>query len=231
MIKDNIIKVRERIALSCAKLKRSPAEIRLVAVTKNRSIEEIREAMDTGLLDFGENRVKEAVTKFNQRSTISSGLTAIKLHLIGRLQSNKVKEAVKLFDLIQSIDSLNLAEAVNKQAAKINKLQDILLEVKVSPEPAKFGLKPEEVIAAAEKISGFKNIKIKGLMAIAPIVENPEQARPYFRRLKQVFDQVNGLGVIGEQFSILSMGMTDDFEVAVEEGATMLRLGRAIFEG
>ena len=239
MIKDSIIKVRERIIFVCSKVKRDPDEICIVAVSKNRPVEQIKEAIEAGLDNIGENRVQEAVVKYNELSA-----PAIKWHLLGHLQTNKAKEAVKIFDLIHSVDSLHLAEIIDKEAAKINKIQDILLEVKVSPELTKFGLSPEDVPEVIKEISEFKNIRIKGLMAIAPIVGNPEQARPYFRRLRELFNKINELSAIDRpegrglasdsqshyQLSALSMGMTDDFEVAVEEGSNMVRLGRAIFE-
>jgi pyridoxal phosphate enzyme (YggS family) len=149
--------------------------------------------------------------------------------MVGHLQANKVKYAVKLFDLIQSVDSLRLAEEINKESAKINKIQDILLEVKTSPEATKFGLMSEGAVEVIKEISRLKNIRIQGLMTIAPIVDNPQLARPYFRMLRDLRDKICQLPFANYHLPILSMGMTDDFEVAIEEGATMVRIGRAIF--
>jgi pyridoxal phosphate enzyme (YggS family) len=142
--------------------------------------------------------------------------------MVGRLQTNKVKDAVGIFDLIQSVDSFRLAQEIDRQAARINKVQDILLEVKTSPEATKSGIAPEDLPGLIENISQLKGVNIKGLMTIAPLVDNPEKARPYFRQLRELSERFNPR-------PILSMGMSDDFEVAIEEGSTMVRLGRAIF--
>jgi hypothetical protein len=224
-IGDNIAKIKERISLACARANRAPGPIAIVCVTKNRTLPQIKEAIQAGITDIGENKVQEAFLKISELSTCElKNLRAPKWHMVGHLQRNKVKEALKIFDLIHSVDSLHLAQEIDKQAAKINKIQDILIEVKTSPEATKFGLKPEEVIEAAKEMAKFKNINIKGLMTIAPIVDNPEKTRPYFRLLRELRDKINGVWV-------LSMGMTDDFEVAIEEGSDMVRIGRAIFEG
>jgi hypothetical protein len=215
MIKDNVFEVRERIASACFRAGREPASVKLIAVSKNRSTEEIKEAIECGITDFGENRLQEALLKYNA--------VPARWHMVGHLQTNKVKEAVKIFDLIQSVDSLRLAQEISKEALKINKVQEILLEVKISPEATKSGLKPEETPGVIKEVSALKNIKISGLMAIAPIVKIPEQARPYFRILRNLRDQVDSK-------LILSMGMSDDFEAGIEEGSDMVRIGRAIFE-
>jgi hypothetical protein len=155
----------------------------------------------------------------------------VKWHMVGHLQTNKVKEAVKFFACIQSVDSLRLAKEIDAQAAKIGKIQDIMLEVKTSPEATKFGLRPQEVLGASEEFARSRNLRVLGLMTIAPLLDDPEQARPYFRKLRGLRDEIDRLSVFGYRLSVLSMGMTDDFEVAIEEGSTMVRLGRAIFEG
>jgi hypothetical protein len=215
MIKENVLKVRKRIESACLRARREPAAVKLIAISKNRSIEEIGEAAASGITEFGENRVQEALLKYSVLSA--------QWHMVGHLQTNKVKDAVKIFNLIQSVDSLRLAREINQEALKVNKIQEILLEVKVSPEVTKFGLSPEEIPGVTQEISGFKNIKIRGLMAIAPIVQTPEEARPYFRMLKDLRARIDSK-------MILSMGMSDDFEVAIEEGSDMVRIGRAIFE-
>lgn len=227
MASETIARVRERIASACLRAGRDPASVTLVAVSKNRSAAQIKEALEAGIADIGENRVQEAVVKFNQLRTTNY---ALRTHLIGHLQTNKVKEAVKLFDLIHSVDSILLAQAINKQAAAFAKIQEILLEVKTSPEESKFGIKPDEAVGVAKEISQLENLKLLGLMTIAPPVTNPEEARPYFRALKELSDKLFSSLVFRPSSIVLSMGMTDDFEVAIEEGSTMVRLGRAIFE-
>lgn len=224
MVKDNIIEILKRISLVCSKINRDPNTITIVAVTKGRSLEQIKQVVQAGITDIGENKVQEALLKYRLLSTI-------KWHMVGHLQSNKAKDAVRIFDLIQSVDSLHLAAEINKHAAKINKIQDILIEIKASHEATKFGLNPDEAVKVIKEITEFKNINIKGLMTIAPIVDNPQKARPYFRMLKELRDKIVSLSTMDNELLTLSMGMTDDFEVAIEEGSNMVRLGRAIFEG
>jgi len=244
MIKDNIQQIRRRIGLACAKVGRNPEEITLVAVTKNRPIEQIEEVIRCGITDIGENKVQEAFLKFKNKANDfifcrGTACRAPTLHMIGHLQTNKAKEAVRIFDLIHSVDSPHLAAEINKQAAKINKIQDVLLEIKTSPEATKFGILPEDALEIFKRVgangrSPLRNIKVRGLMTIAPLVDNPEKARLYFKQLRELAEQYLSRGerpfapTSGNRM-ILSMGMTDDFEVAIEEGATMVRLGRAIF--
>lgn len=237
MIRENLTRIRKRIVSACAKAGRNPQEITIVAVSKGRTLEQIKEAITEGITDIGENRVQEALPKYNaQRKTPAcpvgrQNAQPINWHMVGHLQTNKAKEAVKLFDLIQSVDSLRLAEEISSQAAKIGKVQDVLIEIKTSPEATKFGLKPDEAIEAIKQMAECKNINLKGLMTIAPIVDNPEKTRPYFRMLRELRDKINDVRYAICDMQILSMGMTDDFEIAIEEGANMARLGRAIFEG
>jgi len=215
MIKENILKVKERIAAICARIKADPAKITVVCVTKGRPVEQILEAVDAGLIHLGENRVQEARGKYTR-------VPAADWQMVGHLQLNKVKEALKIFNLIHSVDSIDLAQEINKQALKINKIQDILLEVKTSPEVTKYGFIPEELSGAVKAILSLENLRVKGLMTIAPAVDNVEEARQYFTQLKELRDKLNPSW-------LLSMGMTDDFEIAIEEGADIIRLGRAIF--
>ncbi|MCX5707287.1 MAG: YggS family pyridoxal phosphate-dependent enzyme [Candidatus Omnitrophica bacterium] len=222
MIKDNIAKARERVKKACLEVGRIHAAVTIIAVSKNRSVEEIKEAITCGVTDIGENKVQEALKKYYELRVTDYGLRNIKWHMIGHLQTNKVKEAVKIFDLIHSVDSLRLAVEINKAAAKINKVQDVLIEVKTSPEEAKYGLNPDKITGILQEILQLRNVRVKGLMTIAALVDNPEQARPYFRMLRELRDKIN-------QPLVLSMGMTDDFQVAVEEGADMVRIGRGIF--
>ncbi len=229
-IQENILKIRQRVSSVCSKLNRNPAEIKIVAVSKGRPLAQIAEAAEAGIIDIGENKVQEALLKYNDmRHAISD--KPIRWHMVGHLQTNKVRDAVKIFDLIHSVDSLHLAEEINKQAAKINKVQEVLIEIKTSSEATKFGFLPEEAVKTTEAISHFKNINIKGLMTIASVVGNPEQARPCFKLLRELRDNIDKLITRNSEPITLSMGMTDDFEIAIEEGANTLRIGRAIFEG
>ncbi|MFA5411012.1 MAG: YggS family pyridoxal phosphate-dependent enzyme [Candidatus Omnitrophota bacterium] len=218
MIKDNVSRIKAQ----------TPEAVTIVAVSKGRSVSQIQEAIGAGITDIGENRVQEALVKYNAIRDTQYG-KRIKWHLVGHLQTNKVKEAVKTFDLIQSVDSLHLALEIDKQAAQINKLQDILIEVNTSGEATKFGLKREDAIGVIKEIGRLKNIKINGLMTVAPIVDNPEETRPYFRKLRELLEEINCQGITPGAPEVLSMGMTDDFRIAIEEGSTMVRLGRAIF--
>lgn len=216
MIKENIEKVRRRIEKVCEKIKVPAAKVTILAVTKGRQPLEIQECAKAGINLFGENRVQEALSKYPQ---IDGG----RWQLVGHLQTNKVKPALRIFDLIHSVDSLRLAEEIDRQADKLGKIQDILLEVKTSLEPAKYGFAPQELEAAVAGVMKFKNLNLKGLMTVAPVVGDPQQARPFFRQLKNLRDQF-------DPGWLLSMGMSDDFEVAIEEGADIIRLGRIIFE-
>lgn len=216
MIKENIDRVRARIHEVCSKVKVDPEKITIVCVVKGRQVEQILEAVNFGLNNIAENRVQEALAKHQQISDVH-------WHMLGHLQSNKVRAAVKIFDLIHSVDSLELAQEINQQALKINKIQDVLLEVKTSAEVTKFGFVPEVLAAAVSKIMQFKNINIKGLMTIAALTSSAQESRPYFSQLGQLREKLN-------PDWLLSMGMSDDFCVAIEEGANIIRLGRAIFQ-
>lgn len=229
MVKENILKIKERISYICSKINQDPDSITIVSVAKARTSEQIKEAIDAGITDIAENKVQEAILKYNALRTTHYA-QRIKWHMVGHLQTNKVKEAVKNFALIQSVDSVHLAQEIDKQAAKITKIQDILIQVNTSGEATKFGLKPNETIEVIKEVAKLKNIKIKGLMTIAPIVDNPEKTRTYFRMLRELRDRINELRCTSYDVQILSMGMTDDFGVAIEEGSNMIRLGRAIFE-
>ena len=232
MIKENISRIKQRILKVCSKINQDPGKITIIAVSKGRVLEQIKEAIDAGINDIGENRVQEAILKYNEPITSEPAKQrTIRWHMVGHLQTNKVKDAVRIFDLIQSVDSVRLAEEIDKQADKINKIQDILIEIKTSTEVRKSGLKADEAIKVITALTKFKNINIKGLMTIAPVVDNPEKTRPYFRLLREFRDKINKLSAVSCQLTALSMGMTDDFEVAIEEGSNMVRLGRAIFEG
>jgi hypothetical protein len=226
MIAQNIQRVFERIERAAKKSGRSRKDIKVIAVTK--TVEDpsiINEVLNCGISDIGENRVQEAVKKFPKIKR--EGTT---FHLIGRLQTNKVKRAVELFDLIQSADRQKLIEEINKRAARIQKVQDILLEVNISGEDTKAGFSEDEILQRIPDLATLRNIRIIGLMTIAPLTEDPEEVRPYFRKMKGLQEKISRLGCREVEMRFLSMGMTNDFEVAVEEGANMVRIGRAIFE-
>jgi len=222
---DNLKEVYRKMAHAAMRAGREPSEVKLIAVTKNVHIDLIREAVDIGLREFGENRVQEAREKLENGLLRSSG-SPLTWHLIGHLQKNKVKTAVSLFDLIQSVDSGELAEELDRQAAKIGKVQRILLQVKLSAEETKHGVAENDVYDLIGEITVLRNVKLEGLMTIPPFFDDPERARPYFRKLSGLRKEAEKEG-----FGLpeLSMGMSNDFEVAIEEGATMVRVGTAIF--
>lgn len=231
MVSENVVKIRQRIASACAKAGRNPCEISVIAVSKYRTIREIREAAETGICDIGENRIQEVLGKYESFFHNGAGCGNIRWHMVGHLQTNKAKQAVEIFDLIHSVDSIRLAQAIEIQASKIDKVQKVLVQVNISGEKTKTGFAPQDVKEAIRVIAGFKHIAVNGLMTIAPIVQDPEQARPYFRLLRELLDVLNAQRITHNAMPELSMGMSDDFEVAIEEGATMVRIGRAIFEG
>jgi len=228
MIEQNYRNVMRRIAAASLRAGVSAGEVELVAVSKGRSVEEIAEALRAGITDIGENRVQEAVLKYNSIPNMQCPIRP-KWHMVGHLQTNKARDAVRIFDLIHSVDSLRLAEEIDRQAARSGKVQDILIEVKTSPEDSKYGIGPDELPLLIEGINALGNIRLQGLMTVAPAVDHPEKARPYFKMLKELFDFANTRLPIDRRLSTLSMGMTDDFEVAIEEGSTMVRLGRCLF--
>ncbi|MBI2912811.1 MAG: YggS family pyridoxal phosphate-dependent enzyme [Chloroflexi bacterium] len=207
--------VRLRIEAACLRCGRSPDDVALVAVGKGFPPAAIREAVAAGVRHLGENRVQEAEAK---RPHLAELPPDVVWHMVGHLQTNKVKTALDLFDIIQSVDSLHLAEAISRRAPRA---VPVFLEVNVSGEPSKYGFSPQELPKAAQAIAGLPNLDARGLMTVAPLVADQQEARPVFRRLREM------AGPLG--LRELSMGMTDDFEVAVEEGATHVRIGRAIF--
>lgn len=219
-VRDNLLKINERIAQAARKAGRDPAEITLIAVTKTFGVEAIREAIEAGIRDIGENRVQEAREKH-----ALIGDRAI-WHLVGHLQTNKAKDALKIFSLIHSLDSRHLAEEIEKRTEKT---VDCLVEVNTSKEATKFGIAAETVFQFFETLSEFKMINIQGLMTIGPgwAVADPEASRPCFKRLRDLRDEL--AQELDKPLPILSMGMSSDFEAAVEEGSTMIRIGTALF--
>jgi PLP dependent protein len=214
-IQTNIEHVRSRIAVACAASGRDPADVKLIAVSKNFASSAVRLAFECGLTDFGENRIQEAIPKYRELSDIRPRL---QLHFIGHLQTNKAKEAAAACDVIHSVDSLHLAETLDRNALR---RFPVLVQVNVSGEESKYGFSPDEADNAVKSICALANIEVVGLMTIAPMVDNAESVRTCFARLREMNNKFG--------FRELSMGMTDDYEVAIEEGATMVRIGRAVF--
>ena len=222
-IGENIVRVRERMAAACARTGRRPEDVRLVAVSKTIPAERIRQAYEAGLRDFGENRVQEAEAKRPALANFD-----ITWHLVGHLQTNKARAARKLFQYIQSVDSLRLAERLNRVALPGQRLP-VLLEVNLGNEPTKSGAREEEVLQLAEGVSLLPTLELRGLMVVPPFFDDPEGARPFFRRLRELAELIQSRNLPGVSMGELSMGMSHDFEVAIEEGATMVRIGTAIF--
>ncbi len=245
-----VVRVRERIAAAARRAGRDPAHITLVAVTKTVSVERMAQAYQLGLRDLGENRVEEAAhkipaLKWQLSSLISPSLSSpnppspnlpsphLRIHMIGHLQSRKAREAIGLFDMIHSVDSVRLAEKLSRLCVEVGRVMPILLECNVSGEASKYGfaaLTDPHFLAGVETMLNLPGVRVEGLMTMAPVVSDPEQTRPVFAALRQVSEQLAvrfGAGY----FKHLSMGMTDDFEVAIEEGATLVRIGRALFGG
>jgi pyridoxal phosphate enzyme (YggS family) len=204
-------------------LRRVPAGVTVVAATKGRTPEEIREAIRAGISHIGENYVQDAVAK---RALVSEPAT---WHMIGRLQRNKATKATDIFDWVQTVDSLELVERLDAAAARAGKTLPILVQVNIGREPRKAGALPEAVLSLVAEVSRFSHLVVRGLMAIPPLPERPEDSRPYFRALRQLRDELNRERS-GNALDVLSMGMSTDWEVAVEEGATVIRLGTALFE-
>ena len=221
--------VKEKIELVLEEIQRAKErrrvavdeEVTLVAVTKNHGVDLMREAIDAGILNVGENRVQEAAEKFSVLER--EGVTK---HLIGHLQTNKAKQAVKLFDLIHSVDSENLAAALEKAASSIEKVQDILIQVNLANEDTKFGIAEENLKSLVAEVEKLKHLRLRGLMMIAPNYADVEECRPLFRGMRKIFEE---LKKSRQDFNFLSMGMTHDYKIAVEEGANIVRVGTAIF--
>ncbi|MEK6657106.1 MAG: YggS family pyridoxal phosphate-dependent enzyme [Nitrospirota bacterium] len=220
IIATNIKNVLRRIEKEAEKVGRDAKDIKLVTVTKTVDINRIKEAIASGLRIFGENRVQEALPKLKEIDK------EVLWHFIGHLQTNKVKDVVGSFELIHAVDSLRLSEEIDKQAKKRGIVQEILIEVKLSEEESKFGVAENGLLPLIERASEFENIKILGLMTIPPFFDDAEKTRPYFKRLREIRDEAEKRGF---RLPELSMGMSHDFEIAIEEGATMVRIGTAIF--
>lgn len=222
-VRENLERLEERIAAACARAGRERSEIRLIAIAKTKPAELVNEAIAAGITDIGENRVQEAVAK---KPFVSTGC---RWHLVGNLQTNKVKRAVEIFDMIQSVDSHRLAFELQKRCEQVNREMPVLIEVNTSGEPTKHGVSPEELPALVRVVTELPRLNLEGLMTIGPglAIEDPEASRRCFRMLRQLAIECRER--FGIPLSELSMGMTSDFEVGIEEGATMIRIGTAIF--
>jgi len=222
-IRDNLLRVWERVDQAAIRAGRDPGEIKLVAVSKTVEVARIREAIEAGVTILGENYVQEARRKIEE---IGHG---IQWHMIGHLQSNKAKYAVTLFDYIHSIDGISLAREIDRRAAQKGRRVKALVEVNLSGETSKFGIDSEVVMDLIHHVAALKHISIEGLMTMPPYFDEPEKARPYFIKLREFRDRIQKEGIEGARMDELSMGMSGDFEAAIEEGATMIRVGTAIF--
>jgi pyridoxal phosphate enzyme (YggS family) len=220
--------INRQIASACERAGRSASEVTLVGASKTVAPSLIRSAIDSGMRVLGENRVQEAAPKIAElRDAISQH--HVQWHLIGHLQSNKARRAVELFDAIQSVNSLKLAERLDKIAGELGKRLPVMIEVNLGGETSKSGVAGGGALSLCEQVEKLRYLELRGLMALPPLLEDPQEMRPFFRHLRELHDQARRAGIVGEQFKELSMGMSNDFEVAIEEGATLVRIGTSIF--
>jgi pyridoxal phosphate enzyme (YggS family) len=223
-IKENIDIILDRAEKSCAKSGRSFDDITVIAVSKTVDAEKAREAVEGGLDNLGENRVQELTEKYEKLKDFD-----IKWHMIGHLQKNKVKYIIGKAELIHSVESLDLAEEIDKRAKKLDLTARVLLELNIGEEESKFGIRAENSAEFARAMEKFENIKVMGLMTVAPFSDNPEDVRWVFRKMKELFNEISDMRLKNFEMRFLSMGMTNDFEIAIEEGSNMIRIGTAIF--
>ena len=223
MLKENLKEVEKNILQACEKAGRNREDITLIAVSKTKPVSMLLEIYEEGIRDFGENKVQELASKYEEMPK------DIRWHMIGHLQRNKVKQVIDKACLIHSVDSYRLAEEINNQAKKKNIVVPILVEVNIAEEESKFGIHREDAIQLVEEIAELENIRIEGLMTIAPYVEDPEENRQYFRNIKQLSVDITRKNIDNVTMHVLSMGMTGDYTVAIEEGATLVRVGTGIF--
>lgn len=223
-IDKNINQVLKNIEIAAKKSGRDPEDITLISVTKNADIEKMRYVAEKGFINFGENRVQELNFKYNQIQD-----KKIHWHFIGHLQRNKVKDVIQKVDLIHSVDSIRLMKEINKHAIKVGKKMPILIQVNVANEESKFGIKMDEIDDFINECNNYSNIIVKGLMTMAPWAENIENTRPIFMKLKERYDRIKEKGRDNIQLNYLSMGMTNDYPIAIEEGSNMVRIGTGIF--
>jgi len=222
-IKRNIEEVRKRVEKAALKSGRNPGDIKIIGVTKTVDTDRIMKAIDAGIVDLGENRVQELLEKYDKINR------ECRWHLIGHLQTNKVKYIIDKVSLIHSVDRIELVQEIQKRAEKIGRIVDVLVQVNVAEEESKFGIRTSEALDFVKEVSRFENIKVRGLMTIAPLVENPETVRYVFRELRKLLIDIRQENIDNINMDFLSMGMSNDFEIAVEEGSNMIRVGTAIF--
>ncbi len=213
MIRENVKKILDEL----------PEGVELIGVAKTRNLEEIQEAVDAGIRNIGENYVQEAERAYQKIGQ------AVKWHMIGHLQSNKAKKAVRIFDMIETVDSVKLTEAIDRACGDIGKVMPVLIEINSGEESQKAGVMPEDAASLIREMTIFRNIRIMGLMTMGPFSGEPEDARPYFRRTREVFDEIKNTNLSGVEMKHLSMGMSNSYKVAIEEGANMVRIGTKIF--
>lgn len=223
MLKDNLANVESKIQEACTKSGRDRADVTLIAVSKTKPAELLKEIYDAGVRDFGENKVQEICEKYDKLPS------DIRWHMIGHLQRNKVKQIIDKVCMIHSVDTYRLAEEINVQAKKHNIIMPVLIEINIAGEQSKFGISREDAVLLAEEISHLDNLRINGLMTVAPYVEDPEENRQYFQEIMQIAVDIRQKKLDNTDIRVLSMGMTGDYMVAVEEGATMVRVGTGIF--
>ncbi|HAS92728.1 MAG TPA: YggS family pyridoxal phosphate-dependent enzyme [Sedimentibacter sp.] len=223
-IRENIDDIVKRIEDTCKKVGRNPNDITVIAVSKTVESERAREAFEAGINNLGENRVQELVKKYDELKDLD-----IKWHMIGHLQKNKVKYIIDKTVLIHSVESLSLAEEINKRAEKNNLIANVLVELNIGEEDSKFGIKEESVYDFILSLEKFENLRVVGLMTVAPFCENPEDVRWVFKKMKYIYDKISTMNLRNTEMKYLSMGMTNDFEIAIEEGSNIIRIGTAIF--
>lgn len=223
-IKENIDNILIRVDSTCKKTGRNPKDITVIAVSKTVDSQRAKEAVEAGINNLGENRVQELVKKYEELKC-----TDVKWHMIGHLQKNKVKYIIDKTVLIHSVESLELAEEINKRAKKNNLTVNVLIELNIGEEESKFGINEESVYDFIKSMEKFENIRVMGLMTVAPFCENPEDVRWVFKKMKNIYDKISTMKLINVEMKYLSMGMTNDFEIAIEEGSNIIRIGTAIF--
>ncbi len=223
-IRENIDDILKKVESTCKKTGRNPKDITVIAVSKTVDAQRAKEAVEAGINNLGENRVQELVDKYEELKG-----TDVKWHMIGHLQKNKVKYIIDKTVLIHSVESLELSEEINKRAEKNNFTANVLIELNIGEEESKFGINEERVYDFIKSMEKFNNIKVLGLMTVAPFCENPEDVRWVFKKMKNIYDEISTMNLKNVQMKYLSMGMTNDYEIAIEEGSNIIRIGTAIF--
>ncbi|MDF2677756.1 MAG: alanine racemase domain protein [Bacillota bacterium] len=227
-IKENIDNILEKIKVAAEKSGRKSEDIILIAVSKTVDWEKAKEAVEAGVNNLGENRVQEITNKYEQFDNLNLN-SNVNWHMIGHLQKNKVKYIIDKVNLIHSVENLELANEINKRAAQHNLISNVLIELNIGEEESKFGISDENVIEFVKSLEQFEHIKVLGLMTVAPYAENPEDVRWVFKKMKEIYNNISNINLRNTEMKYLSMGMTNDFEIAIEEGSNIVRIGTAIF--